>query len=57
MLVLTRRVNQDVILEVKGVKIRVVVTKAVGEIKLGFEAPRDDVRIVRGELMEAKDDE
>ena len=53
MLVLSRRKDDGVTIDVGGERVRVVVVgidKQRGEVRLGFEAP-DGVRILRDELL------
>lgn len=52
MLVLSRKPNEIVELDVEGIKIRVVVCEIRGDrIRLGFDAPRS-VQITRTELLQ-----
>lgn len=54
MLVLTRKADQGVVIEVGGRRVHMVVQKMTDvRVKLLFEAP-DDVRIMREETEEAR---
>jgi len=48
MLILTRRQGQELLIDGR---IRVVVSEARGQVKLGVDAPRE-IPVVRGELVE-----
>ena len=50
MLVLSRRLNEKIILPDLGITIQVVAIKS-GVIRIGIEAP-PDVKIVRGEILD-----
>lgn len=55
MLVLSRKIDETVILTINGTRVVVQVVRVLGDkVRLGFKAP-DDVTVHRGEIQELID--
>ena len=50
MLVLTRKLNEELVIGDQGITIKVVAVQG-GRVRLGVQAPRD-VRVERGEILQ-----